>query len=284
VKEKAIRFGVDGALAGVITLPETRDARLPTVLISNTGINHRVGPNRLHVQLARAFAHVGHVALRFDMSGMGDSAPTPRGREADSVADQRAALDALDTLGCGPRYAVVGICSGGHDAHRLTVADPRIVAGAFVDHYAYPTARFRLIYWKDRLLDLRRVRTYLAERFTRHASDEKARFDANQEQYFIAPDAKDFAADVERFRSRKVSLFFLFTGEVQNEYNYRDQLLDAIPGLRSYPGLALHHLPLADHTFTTASMRAELIQLLSGWLKTPGPAAVEPTPPALRTG
>src|SRR5262245_43008918 len=49
----------------------------PTVVLLNAGIVHRVGPNRMHVLLARALAAAGISSLRFDMSGIGDSPSRP---------------------------------------------------------------------------------------------------------------------------------------------------------------------------------------------------------------
>jgi hypothetical protein len=77
-----------------------------------------------------------------------------------------------------------------------------------------------------------------------------------------------FLADLDRFMQRKMSLFFLYTGENQNVYNYADQLYDVCPALREYPLQSLHYVPRCDHTFTHEEMRSQLIAALEHWLKT----------------
>ena len=51
------------------------EAGQPWVVLLNAGIIHRIGPNRLYVQLARRLASRGHAVLRFDLAGIGDSEP-----------------------------------------------------------------------------------------------------------------------------------------------------------------------------------------------------------------
>src|SRR5262249_767876 len=47
------------------------------ILLLNAGAVSHVGPNRLYVALARRWAALGHVVLRVDNSGVGDSATRP---------------------------------------------------------------------------------------------------------------------------------------------------------------------------------------------------------------
>ncbi|HEX4871875.1 MAG TPA: alpha/beta fold hydrolase [Nevskiaceae bacterium] len=261
-REQLLRFGPGGGLIGVLSLPAGEAAGRAPLLIPNTGLEHRVGPNRLHVELARGLAADGVPVLRLDLAGMGDSARPAAG--SDAVADLRAALDALQSRGLGGRYRVLGLCSGAHDAHGLAVADPRIVGAAFLDGYAYATARFRRRYWLSRLGDPRRILAALGRRL-RPPADSAA--DPSALDYFVTPPLARFHSELAGLQSRGLHLLYLYTGEVQNEYNYREQLLDAVPALRDDPRLDLHHWPQADHTFSRPGMRADLLALLRGWLQ-----------------
>ena len=49
----------------------------PSIVLLNTGFEYHVGPHRLYVPLARDWAARGHLVLRFDLGGIGDSAPPP---------------------------------------------------------------------------------------------------------------------------------------------------------------------------------------------------------------
>jgi hypothetical protein len=75
MREEALLFGKTKSLVGIITDPPEvkRSNRLPGIILLNAGIIHRVGPNRMHVKIARTLAAMGFVVLRFDFSGIGDS-------------------------------------------------------------------------------------------------------------------------------------------------------------------------------------------------------------------
>src|SRR5690606_23478543 len=112
----------------------------------NAGILHRIGPNRLHVRLARRLARAGVTSLRLDLPGLGDSRTL--GTSA-SVAEQNqravsAALDALEGRGVAHRFVLFGLCSGADDASRCACADPRIVGMCLIDPPTlFPTWRSR---------------------------------------------------------------------------------------------------------------------------------------------
>lgn len=135
MNEVALRFGQSAALVGVLTEPEVAAAGAPAALLLNAGALHHIGPNRLHVDLARDLAAMGVPALRFDFSGIGDS-----GRRADqtpflqsSVAETREAMDLLaDRLGVR-RFLLIGLCSGGNVAFSTAVEDRRVVGVGLIN-------------------------------------------------------------------------------------------------------------------------------------------------------
>jgi len=90
--------------------------QLPTVFFSNAGVIDHVGPARLWVQLSRQWAEAGFRALRFDLSGLGDS-PVRAGHpglEALSPDGLEDMTDVLDAVLAEDRTnaVLVGLCSG----------------------------------------------------------------------------------------------------------------------------------------------------------------------------
>ena len=151
--EKAYRFGRDGGLAGVVAEPagttESRDK--PAVLLLNSGLLHRVGPYRLHVSLARRLASIGYSVLRFDLSGIGDSAAhkDSRSDHERALGDVQDAMDFMSSARGARRFVMMGLCSGAENSHRVAVADSRVCGAVFLDGYAYPTLRHFLTYPRD---------------------------------------------------------------------------------------------------------------------------------------
>src|SRR3989442_13379966 len=76
MREQAVLFGEVKSLIGILTDPPMRNGNRPkpAVILLNPGIVHRVAPGRIYVRMARALAAMGFVVLRFDFSGIGDSA------------------------------------------------------------------------------------------------------------------------------------------------------------------------------------------------------------------
>lgn len=268
MKERALQFGPDRRLIGIVSLPDTIDRTRPAILIPNTGVEHRVGPNRLHIQLGRAFARLGFVTLRLDISGMGDSGLPADGSRGSAIEDLRHAMAQLERMNLADRFACVGLCSGGNDAHLLAKADARIVAAAFIDHYQYRTTRAFAIQLLQKVSEPRRLMNFLERKWNEWSGRPRSEYDPELVSYFEQPTREAFLADVHGFMQRRMALFFLYTGENQNDYNYAGQLYDVCPPLRGYPLQALHYVPRCDHTFTHEQMRGELIAALERWLMT----------------
>jgi len=132
VREMPLRCGSAGSLYGVLCEPAAGvAAKAPTgIVLLNVGGNHRVGPHRVYVKMARTLAAAGHAVLRLDVAGIGDSPPAPGQPwgnlyERNSVHDVRAAIDALVQRGCR-EILLMGICSGSYLSFQAALVDERV--------------------------------------------------------------------------------------------------------------------------------------------------------------
>jgi alpha-beta hydrolase superfamily lysophospholipase len=142
LQERAVRFGPGGRLFGMLVCP--RDGVSPTsaIVLLNTGAGHNVGPHRLYVPLAREWAARGHLVLRFDLSGIGDSAASPDGT-ANIAYPYHMLDDAREAIALVRRHAperpvrVAGLCSGGWLAFLAARLDPPVDAIAAINAPLY---------------------------------------------------------------------------------------------------------------------------------------------------
>lgn len=160
MSEETVVFGKSTPMIGVITDPPKRQvsADRPAVVLLNSGIVHRVGPNRLYVRMARTLADMGYVVLRFDFSGIGDSGP-----RADTlpfvqgaIAETQAAMDFLCANRAVSRFVLAGICSGALISLRVAASDPRVV-GAISINLAGHRSRNGLYYGRTLLRHYKRI-------------------------------------------------------------------------------------------------------------------------------
>lgn len=124
------RHGLFGILAEPEDLAGSQGRSDTAILMINVGTNHRVGPNRLYVKMARAWAARGYRSLRFDLAGIGDSRTaagyaSTRLYSKASTVDVGAAIARLSELGVR-RFILVGLCSGAYVAFQTALADPRV--------------------------------------------------------------------------------------------------------------------------------------------------------------
>jgi alpha-beta hydrolase superfamily lysophospholipase len=172
--EKALFFGADKSLFGVITEPRIGEIRRRGVILLNAGSDSHIGANRLNVSLAREWASRGYVALRIDIGGLGDSHTRP-GQPDDVVFppaaldDIAAAVELLRTRYAARDVSLVGLCSGAYHALRAAVAGVPVNRILMVNPQHY--------FWKegDTLADLQLAevvhnpRLYMRRLFSREA-------------------------------------------------------------------------------------------------------------------
>jgi pimeloyl-ACP methyl ester carboxylesterase len=275
--EQAVLLGRGKSLVGVLARPAGgADSQRPAVIILNTGIVHRVGHHRMYVDMSRQLAAAGHAVLRFDFSGIGDS----RGR-ADGLGPVEAFLadvgDATDWLSAScdaDGIVLMGLCSGAEIALRYGHTDPRVVGLALFDPPIPPTTRFYVDYILRRMTRLRSWLTVVRGR-GRLWGDLAARIalalgrsPSAGEGSLLDPRARRKLERLYRNSlERDIALLVVLTGgELAARQTYREQLLDAFPGLTFEGGLRLEHFADSDHTFSPPQARERLNAMTLDWL------------------
>lgn len=266
--EHVYSFGSHGGLVGILTEPRAELQRpgAPTLIFSNIGLNHRVGPNRLYVELARKLAAAGFRSLRFDLSGFGDSEPRRSGGMylQRATLDTREAMDFLQKRGSS-RFVVVGLCSGVDSAHTTAMHDSRVVGGIFIEGYAYRNPGFWLRFWTVRNLQPARWRRYVRVRLAR-LSGKLPLPDLDDVPEVFArdyPSQQQFATDVAALVKRSVKLLFVYTINSDGAYNYQGQFHDTF-GYRDE--IDVEFYTRADHVFSTEARREMLLSRLVHWM------------------
>jgi alpha-beta hydrolase superfamily lysophospholipase len=125
-RERAVQFGPRRRLFGVLTEPAAASPDAPAIVMCTTGAEHHVGPNRLYVPLARRWAARGHLVLRYDLGGIGDSLPPPGigdnvAYPAHALEDAREAIAFARGKAPARKLILLGLCSGGWLAFRAAL-------------------------------------------------------------------------------------------------------------------------------------------------------------------
>ena len=120
VKETIVYFGSDNRNVAILTEPtETPNTNLPTIIIANSGANHRVGPSRLYVLIARELSRLGYRSIRIDVPGIGDSITSNQNLEnieyitssSKKISD---VIVKLNSDSYRKEYILMGLCSGAY--------------------------------------------------------------------------------------------------------------------------------------------------------------------------
>ena len=271
-REQVCHFGPQGGLFGILTSPEESNAvqDAPIVLILNAGIVHRVGPFRLHVDLARQLAEAGFATLRLDLSGVGDSAQRTGKIDTKTRAqlDVKDAMDYLQKETGVDRFVIIGLCSGAFHAHQVSVKDARIVGAVFMDGIVFRTLGFFVRHQVGRLFTLRFWRNAFKRRLANSNSmdSEDAGKTLAEGEFFGEDLNKDeVVGELETLMGRGVRMLFLYTDGYDNICG-RSQFKEMY-GLRPDEGqLQVEYYPKSEHTFRLIENRATACGRVQAWM------------------
>ena len=264
--ENVATFG--RGLVGIVSAPppEHRLPKAPGVMIVNPGMLSRVGNYRYNVNLARALYGHGIASIRVDLSGVGDSEPSPDVKPIREIwaDDTLEAMTHLATTAKVDTFVVVGSCTGARIAAEAALRTSRIV-GIVPINFDCPSAAAR------RAAMQRRRRYWIRPRWwreygaaavfrklqgaseDRHAEQEPA---LDGETDFFGSDTSEVVAVWQRLLGRPTPVLAIYS-EFDNHYDFFKRHLQEVlmrDGLGDQ--LELRMLKGADHAI--ASMHAQV--------------------------
>ena len=288
--EKAVTFGQHHTLVGIVSEPSSPPQQPPpALLLLNANVLHRVGPNRLYVDLARRFSAQGVYALRFDLSGVGDSPP----RKDDESYTQRAISEirqAMDYMaahyGC-TRFIVAGLCAGADSGYNTALHDPRITGLVLLDGYGHRNPGYYLHHYLPRTVQLqvwrnlvRRIgKKIFRKTATGHEANQPSaqQIDTFYEGVRAFPTKSQMTQDLNTLIQRHTQLLWIYTGGVENYYNYEKQFRDSYKIADRDAHVQVHLFKDAEHTYTSPAHREHAIDTILAWYRNKFPAPVEAT-------
>jgi len=287
VSEQVDVFGASHRLVGVSSAPAQRVERdpRPAVILLNSGLIHRVGPKRLSVRLARSLSRQGAVALRFDVSGLGDSEPRRDGISiVDGVIrDTQEAMDHLEKCYGVGSFLLMGVCSGAMVSFVTALEDPRVVAAVLIDpqdfgasHLASPAAKestFVRHYWRlvrsKPVTGQRLIRVLTGKsnykRFLEVAAAQVAGLFSRRDGSSLA--SEHLIGQFQQLGDRGVRVLLVYT-EKGESLDYFDLTLAVhLDRLRGKSRIDVEVIPGADHDFSLPESQKRLVRLVTDWVE-----------------
>jgi len=150
-REEVVAFGSGGSLIGIVTHPDRFDVGYPAILLLPANGWPRTGHSRLLVTMGRRFAGLGFLCLRFDYSGVGESAPrrdeVPKDRS--DILETIEAMDFLETTFGVPKFVAVGFCRGARTCFATAAQDLRISGLALIQIDILVASRQESAIWTE---------------------------------------------------------------------------------------------------------------------------------------
>lgn len=276
VEERAVFVDEGARLFGITSEPATAPRSGRAILLLNAGAINRVGPNRLYVRFARSWAAMGHLVLRLDCAGLGDSPPRP-GEPENIVYAPRALEDVQRAVAFLRRQAgvsqcqAIGLCSGAYHAFKAAVAGQPLDGAVMINpltffydsedpldapRYAtiqgaqmYTRSAFSLAKWRKLLrgeVDLQELAGVISRRAAILLTD-RAR-DLSRRLGF--PWLRDLGAELEAVARHGTRMQFIFSRGEAGPEMLRDQGGSVVDSLRRRGALHVAMISGPDHTFT----------------------------------
>lgn len=270
--ERTLLMGDDQALVGVLGEPsaELRSAHRPGFIMLNAGLLHHVGQNRLSVNLTRSLQRLGFYALRFDLSGIGDSL-SRRGElsfQERSVSEIQEAIDYLQQTKGIEKFVLCGLCTGADNAFRAAVADSRVAGIVTLEGYAYSTAEYKKRKYLKKALSVSAWKNKISKLTGTGGNQDEA---GEQEQlgdvsyHWKLPPMAQMESHLRGLIDRRVRMLMVFAGN-NGRYNYPGQFADAFPSVDFQDLLRESRYDKSDHNFSMASDRERLYGEIGDWL------------------
>jgi pimeloyl-ACP methyl ester carboxylesterase len=262
MKETACQFGEGGSLAGIVIEPSPAHRTVACVIVT-AGLAPKFGPFRLYSALARRLGQAGFITLRFDLGGVGDSAPGRVGATLVQRTDEeiRAALDYVAKTYKIDRIMLCGSCSGAENAFRYAALDERVVGVAMIDPFGYRTPGWAWRHAVHRLVrrSLRALRLYQPLNFDPVSAPVRGDKHARLVQYHYL-ERPQSEAILRKLLQRGTRLHFIYTGAMLDTFNHRGQLKKMFPDVDFGNRVTVDHFPKSEHSPVLGVYRQMLVE------------------------
>ncbi|MEZ4414013.1 MAG: alpha/beta hydrolase [Gemmatimonadales bacterium] len=278
-------------LFGVVTTP-VGPPPTRALLLLNSGSNHHIGNGRMYVKFARRLARQGWLVLRYDVGGIGDSAPHPGAPDndvytANAIGDLATAIAFVRGRPGIARVEVSGLCSGAYHGFKgavaglamdgITVVNPLVFFWKDGMTLAYPPfqmvqaaaqyqqSAMRLDKWLKLLRGQVKLRPIL-EVLAHRAADRATGLVRNLRRAIGLPPAEDLGRELEEVVARGTALRFVFSVGDPGEALLRVGAGWVLPRLERSGQVPIAYLPDCDHSLSASWMHELLWQELTGGL------------------
>lgn len=265
VTEKALRFGRESHLVGVLTMPDNTSTTAQTaVILLNAGLINHLGPHRVHVRLARHLAELGIPCLRFDFSGIGESANATQQDTASQVSDVGDAIDRLVADSVARDFVLFGICAGAVYGYQAAVVHERVSGVVLCDGYLYPTWKTKPLFYLKKITNMASIAGFARRTFRSlvGARDPAGSSGPVLDYSTGTIPLESYAQGLTTLERRGAWVAQVITGSYPYLYCYQNQFDERFRSYGFGERVTTDYLPEADHTFMTRALQDQVIELV----------------------
>lgn len=270
MKEEVLLFGKNKSLVGIITDPGERVKchNLPSFIILNSGVVHRVGQNRLSVRIARNLAEMGFISFRIDFSGIGDSLSGSDNLPIERrwVRETQEAMDFLGAKRGTERFVLIGNCSGAAFSFLTARFDPRVIGTVLINLLGHksPLRYYLKLAFLNPKTWLRAIKGSVKYRdvLTMLASYTQGLFTrANSNLY----GGKELVANLRLLIERGTDLLFVYSEWDPGLSYFNAYLKDEIVVFNSSGKLEVKIVQGMNHNFDLLRGQEDLLKIVHNW-------------------
>ncbi len=271
MRERVLRIGKPQALTAIASIPKTNVAEDKATIIVNSGVMHHIGTCRMSVKIARKLALSGHLSLRFDFSGIGDSTPRSGTQSFTESASSeiREVMDYLEKSKGIKKFTLIGLCSGADAIYESALNDSRVTDLCQIDPYCYRTPRWKFNYWLSRITSPSHWLLFMKYRtgLMKGSSNTDIGEDNIELPTYIRdfPPREEISTGLNKLFERDMRLLALFTNGQPKHYNYEKQFEESMPDV-DFKGLfSTTYYPDCTHIIAEPDQQALIIEKIAGW-------------------
>jgi pimeloyl-ACP methyl ester carboxylesterase len=269
----------------------------PLILLVNSGTVHKVGPNRVYVELSRALADNGYPVIRFDLSNLGGSVigrPHNENHPYPSNATQNIAdlISYMKEHFGFNKFIIAGLCSGAHNVfhagmdlplslniqeviminplsfYRVPDADIEATLNYQVerDSQQYARSIFDLKKWKKLFSGQSNIGylfTFTIRKFLRSIH---SFFLVTMETLGLYSGTQ-LSIDLKKYARKGMKISFFIASKDPGKDILMTQAKKTVLSMKKSKQLSLTEISNADHTFSSFSCRKDFIHLFVKHIK-----------------